>query len=283
MNNLSILIPSCDNFKDTWKPFFHLFNKYWDDNPYDIYLTTDKEKFRLDDINIVSTQINPENKPISWSLSVIKSLNRIPTKYVLLIFDDFFFTKKVNTSIVNNALQFISSNNDVGSINLSALGPKDCYSEVYDDYFLLVKQLSKYKTSCRPAIWEKEYLLNLLSESENAWEFEIYGTIRSFSHNKLHFRIDMIENDPIKIFDGTGIVKGRWHTGIPAFFSLHNINVDYSIRGFFKVSSRLENKFETLKKLISDPLKLLYYLVLLKPRALLLFKRNLIIKKKISN
>ena len=39
----SLLINTCDNYEDTWIPFFSLLSNYWGECPYSIYLNTEEK------------------------------------------------------------------------------------------------------------------------------------------------------------------------------------------------------------------------------------------------
>lgn len=43
----SLLINTCDNYEDTWIPFFSLLSNYWGECPYSIYLNTEEKIYLI--------------------------------------------------------------------------------------------------------------------------------------------------------------------------------------------------------------------------------------------
>ena len=40
-----VVVLSCDKYSDLWNPFFKLYNKYWQDNPFKTYLITENKTY----------------------------------------------------------------------------------------------------------------------------------------------------------------------------------------------------------------------------------------------
>ena len=63
------------------------------------------------------------------------------------------------------------------------------------------------------------------------------------------------KENPVFPYILTGIIKGKWHMAIPELFTKHQIEVDFSKRGFYVEKSYLLRKIETFKMLLRLPLK----------------------------
>ena len=94
MDNVALIISTYDKSEDLWLPLEQSYNKFWNDISIPIYLSTNFKKFNSESFN--SLQIKDE---VSWSDNLIKSLNKIDQKYVLLTFDDLFLTAKVDNKL----------------------------------------------------------------------------------------------------------------------------------------------------------------------------------------
>ena len=86
MDNVALIISTYDKSEDLWLPLEQSYNKFWNDISIPIYLSTNFKKFKSESFN--SLQIEDE---VSWSDNLIKSLNKIDQKYVLLTFDGELF------------------------------------------------------------------------------------------------------------------------------------------------------------------------------------------------
>ena len=95
INNLSILVNSCDKYSELWKPFEYYLLKHWpslkDHNNLPIYFISNN-KFP-DSTRFTSIRIKNET---SWSDTFLAALNNVKTDYVLILLEDYVFYKDVN-------------------------------------------------------------------------------------------------------------------------------------------------------------------------------------------
>lgn len=90
MNNCTLLVSSCDKYKDAWKPYFILLKKYWPEVVnYEIVLSTETERM-VDDIGL-NIKYFHYNQSSSWSKRLKECLKNIDTKYILFNLEDFFY------------------------------------------------------------------------------------------------------------------------------------------------------------------------------------------------
>ena len=59
---------------------------------------------------------------------------------------------------------------------------------------------------------------------------------------------------PVIYYLHTGIVKGKWHAGIPEVFARHGIVMDFQRRGFYQPKPWLLRKVDVARKLAKRPL-----------------------------
>jgi len=196
MHNIALIISTYDNSEDLWPILEQTYVKYWSNINFPIYLSTNHKEYESKIFH--SLKVGDE---ISWSDNLIKSLNKINQRYILLTFDDLFLTDVVDNKLIEelmtrsmesrfNYLQFyrsISKGNRVDNLLFNKL------------------KKTRYKNSAIWSFWDKEILLQLLKKSENAWQFERDGNIRSFKYN--HFYSTRRNVIPFI----NGVVRGHWN------------------------------------------------------------------------
>ena len=196
MDNVALIISTYDKSEDLWLPLEQSYNQFWNDISIPIYLSTNFKKFKSESFN--SLQIKDE---VSWSDNLMKSLNKIDQKYVLLTFDDLFLTAKVDNKSIENLMKIgIKNNYNYIQFYRSVSSGRTVNKKLFKK-----NEQTKYKNSTIWSFWEKSVLLNLLVKEETAWEFEIKGNARSFSIQDFYStKINMI---PFV----NGVVKGKWN------------------------------------------------------------------------
>ena len=69
-------------------------------------------------------------------------------------------------------------------------------------------EISPYKVSLMPSIWNRNFLSKMLNKEESAWEFEINGSKRAFNYNKFFSTYNQF------ISYDNSIIKGKWQRHI---------------------------------------------------------------------
>jgi hypothetical protein len=186
---------SCDQYSDLWKPFFSLFWRFWPDCPFNVYLLSNKISA---DIPRVATLLTGED--VSWSDNLRKGIERLEEEYILLFIEDLFLHDFVCTDevlqVVNRAIE--------NKANYLRMNPLQRPDKPYDELIGIVSKGTIYRSSVVMSIWRKTVLLNLLKSGETAWDFEIYGSIRSDDYDGFY---STWENQFPTI---NGVIKGEW-------------------------------------------------------------------------
>lgn len=263
-SSFTILINSCDSFEDCWNPFFKLFSTYWKAPVQEIFLNTELKTYKFPGLNIQSSQVNLSNPDLklTWSECLIDALKKINTPLILYMQEDYFIEQPVDVPLINEMAQLMYDNSVIKYIGLTRIGSyPPFFNYEKDPRLVVVSKNSRYRISLQAGLWRKDILLAYLRSDENAWMFEIFGTIRSRKKNELFLAVNReiynTSQKPVIVYEHTGIVKGKWHPNIPALFEKHNIKVDYSIRGIYKEKYWILRKFETFITLVKNPAKLL--------------------------
>lgn len=238
----SVLVVSCDKYSDLWLPFFELFWRFWPDCPFNVYLLS----------NNMAAHI-PKVKPLlvgddlSWSDNLIKALNQLNEEYVLIFLDDLLLLDHVKTDDVVKIVGWVVEKMP----NYLRMNPYPRADKSYNELVGIVLRGTVYRTATVMAVWKRDILLNLLRPGENAWEFEICGTVRSDCYDK--FYATWTDYFPIV----NSVIKGKWRR-----------------RAIRKLRSlRIEIDLEK-REVMTFGETLILYFKLLRSRALTVFPRK---------
>jgi hypothetical protein len=128
--NLSIFVNSCDDFEDCWHPFFTLFAKNWNNCKFPIFLNTETKSYSHKNLNIISTTVSiGKKRKLSWSKCLDFALNKVKTKYILYLQEDYFLEYPVKKRLLFNLIKIMEENN----IDLILLSKNDT---IENDNFL---------------------------------------------------------------------------------------------------------------------------------------------------
>ena len=219
LDNLSILVLSCDKYKNTWKPFFTLLDRYYS-NHNETYLSTETLNCEYSDHTLnVNSDI--------WTERFRISLSVIDTGYVLVMLDDFFIRKQVNDKLIAKALSTIKSDENIAVINFE----KDYRRSIkYNEYFNKQINNQVYLNSCQPSIWNRKILIERLKENETAWQWETKTIDSYYTHlinnNQDDFIIDIgYRHQPLS--DGWGITRGKLTNECKTFLAKEGFDIEW--------------------------------------------------------
>lgn len=94
----SLVIPSCDNYNDTWPFLFHFLFKHWPDVPKPVYLIANTTTFA--DERVQTILVGPDNQ---WSGNVHLGLAQVRTDFLFMILDDFLLNATVDVAQIEEA------------------------------------------------------------------------------------------------------------------------------------------------------------------------------------
>lgn len=136
----------------------------------------------------------------SWSADLIKIIDQINSKYVFIWIDDLYPLGYINWELVKNLLNDFR-NLDGNYLRLNPYPKGDIITS--NKNLNIISNRATYRTSTVLSIWKKSILKKLLLESENAWQFEIFGSIRSSTYEGFY-------SSNIKLVDYLNVViKGQ--------------------------------------------------------------------------
>ena len=254
---MAILIIGFDGYSDLWDDCINLFDKYWKNRNYDVYLANNTKKVNYEGIKVINCGEKAE-----WSKKVSIALSNIQEDYVCLLLEDFFIGDYVENKIIDNTLNFIKNekikyfkitdNNRFTPTKNPIYKNKKNLKVIYDD--------TDYGISLQPAIWEKKYLAELIgNENYNAWTFEI-NRLKEEKDGKKLILTGCIEDTRNILNIKHGVLQGKLLPSTIKYFKKNNYNIksDREIMSFFnyriyilKTYCRelLPNKFKKIIKI----------------------------------
>lgn len=255
MNDVTILVNSCDKYEDAWEPFFRLFHINWKDCPYKIVLNTETKNFYCDFMDVRTVNFYSKG---SWSKRLKNVLKQIDSEYVLYFLEDFFLESPVNVDSFNKALELMKKDENIGYIGLKynqGYTFKELGKTKSEEPFLDKDDLITYnRINSMTALWRKEWLISLLRMHESPWDFEKYGSIRSRRSDK---KVLIINNNvcapvfhyEIDVKYGMGIYGGKWLENNKQLFDKHDIKVNFENLGIYKECASTEKKEDVEQKI----------------------------------
>ncbi len=237
MTDTSILIVSCDKYSDLWKPFFSLYWSFWKDNIFETYLGSNY--LRFDDSRIKMLTIGQDK---SWSHGLLRMLESIDTKYVIVLLEDFFLRSPMNTSDILKCIDILKELNG----QMLRLIPRTGPDKAVTGYPLIgyIKPSSAFRVSTQGTLWRKTALQHLLRDNESIWEFEINGTERSRKYNHGYYCVWK----PVLTYEHHVIERGKWFRKEAKRFGAMDIGCDFNAR---TVMSEKESYLWHVSKLVS--------------------------------
>lgn len=103
---LTIIILTCDAYKEIWDPAFFYFRKSWPDCPYPVYFVSDKKTTYQQKGVTVFTFVGKE-----FGGRVFEALQKVQTPYVLFLQEEYWLRKPINNLKINSLLENMETAN----------------------------------------------------------------------------------------------------------------------------------------------------------------------------
>lgn len=246
--DLGILVASCDHYSDLWEPFFILWDKYWPDCPFLIYLMSNTKVYR--DIQPLFASAN------NWSDEFKIALDQFPHEYLLYFQDDYFLSQRVNTKEIKLLLDVIQNEHPAYLRVYPHPGNREGTNFDNNNLLQILKKGSPFITSLQVSFWNVNALKTLLVSGESIWDFEINSINRTHVIEKSFLSVKRQDhlksgkrNYPINYFC-TAIRKGKWRKDAIQFCKDEGISLS--------ITRPIENYWDELKKKIYDKIPIKY-------------------------
>ena len=220
-----ILVLSCDKNTDLFEPFHHCMEKYWPNHPEVIYWTG----------TVTNSYYRTITEPCDlseWTDGLKRALDRIDDSQILLMIDDCFIRRPVDTRRIAQISKRLEQNQqNGGNIALYNFEKSWDVNDIYDGTdWKLRPHGSEYEVSILCGLWDKQKLRKVIEPTSNPWDVEYNQNNCGFFYyiNAGDFIIDW----GYRTFKPCNLVRGKWSPEVVEFFDSEGIQIDYSIRGF---------------------------------------------------
>lgn len=222
MNNLAIVVYSCDKNEEVWPAFRTCLNKYWVDHPV-VYLLTETISYPYFNTICYDYDLG------YWTKRIRASLKDVKEDKIIFICDDCFLDKEVNLKKLSKCLQILDDG--YSNIQFELYSDPNDIDSVYPG-FREKTEKSEYRISLLCGLWKKDRLIDILSEDCDLWTIEDRQ-----EYDKTHRFLQISEEKVISWFNdqygGNGAIrKGKWQHCVKDFFIKEGINMDFSKKGF---------------------------------------------------
>lgn len=246
MEELTILVNSCDLYEDAWEPFFRLLKIQWPQCAnYRIVLNTETKEYFCDFLQ-VDTICGGANIP--WAKRLKNVLSKIETEFIVYFLEDFFLMSPVSVKSFEKAMNLIRNDNSIGYIGLKYnkdhIFKDEKKRDLSQPFFNKDDLVKANRVNSMTALWRKSWLQSLIRSHETPWEFEIYASKRS---KRSEMRVLIINNsvmDPVFNYEvdlhyGYGISMRKWLPNNKELFEKYGIKVNYDRLGVLDLEKTL--------------------------------------------
>lgn len=219
---MTITVLSCSLNGDLFYPFRHCIEKYWPNHPEVVYYTDGI-------INPFYKTIAIEHDLSEWTRGLRDFLSRINDDKILLMIDDIFIRRPVDTERIEYAAEHLTGN--IAMMNFEKSWDVND-SPTYLEGWKCRKHGSDYEVSLMCGLWQKEALIKVISRDCDPWTIELEQEPYDFCYyiNSGDYIIDW----GYRTFKPVGLVKGKWARECVDFLTGEGIYLDWYKRGFVK-------------------------------------------------
>lgn len=250
-NKFTIVVSSSDAYEDCWNPFFYLLNRYWPNCAVPIVLNSDTKVFQHPQLNIICPTVGKiAGRNYKWGESFLKTLDFVDTEIILLFMIDYFVRSPIQVDAINDLVDLMYRD-DLTHIQLSSNVPAPNHKCSYP-MLLERDHHAPYRFCLQAGLWKKNRLNLYIRKYENPWLGETWGTKRAWRLKDSFYCLSQeFEQAHGKIIDYHhlgGMRQGKWRKEeVVDLFRQHDIEMDFSIRGFYD-DSKIISFSERLKK-----------------------------------
>ncbi len=226
----TVIVNSCDKYESAWRPFFDLLAKYWPSCPYPLVLNTETKSFQHTSVPV--QVLHPVGPAPTWGARMRQILEQVPSDYVLLLLEDFFFQSPVNQAEIEHCLTWLEREPEAAAIYFKRITG---FQTPYNDDYLKLDERRAYLLNLQAGVWRKEALLDVLKETDSPWSFEEKGhdrlTDEQFNYYTFYCTAKGSHTDSSEnIFNylvarqfGYGIWMGKWLWNNHRLFTEHGV------------------------------------------------------------
>ena len=233
---LTVLVASCDAYNDVARNFIKLFRRYWPDCPFETVFVSETKSADGADCRFDREVMCGLGG--NWCSRLVMALENISTPYVLMLCDDYYLEKPVDTGLFLKRLAQVKR---FDAVNLRMI-PNPTTFRPYKDGLMEYPKQTAYCIATQAGIWNRAFLKNLANGLASIWEFERYGSFMVGDEKR------PLLVTPTKEFPFVDAVhKGCWEKFGVEVCQRNGIELDFSVRGLPPLKVRIR---EWLKGLV---------------------------------
>ncbi len=229
--DLTIVVNTCDAYKDVLDIFFYAFQAHWPDCPCQVVINTETNKHKH------PARVHNHSSPAGlddWGARLRLTLSSIDTNFVLMLYDDFILNASMSNQRLRDAIQLLHLEARAVVVYLINTSRPLQWVNV-DDIFIPIKDNVDYRLNSAPAIWRKKTLMDYTSAGDTPWAWEVFGTYKTWGDGNLYYSLNPNQSDiySYNYRKGGAIYRGKWVREVvePAA-KIYPLNIDWSIRGY---------------------------------------------------
>ncbi|WCM92448.1 hypothetical protein M5C99_19135 [Acidovorax sp. NCPPB 2350] len=214
LHDFAVLILSCDRYRDLWSPFMVQFRKNFS-NHHPVYFGSNEIPCHEEGVHPVLS--GPDH---DWSSSFRSILKQVPARKVFVLLEDLLVASPIDPARFQHCVDFMGRKD---ALHLKYWNHIKTDGDADDPMIGYFSRGAPYRATVA-AFWDKEYLLGLLLDGENPWNFEIMGSYRT-SYSDGFYGV----KEPL--FDFVNLVeKGSWIPGSLEWAVKEGLPLDISKR-----------------------------------------------------
>lgn len=205
--DISLLIITCDQYRGYWPGMLYSLDFNWDFDKIPVYWASEEKSIHTESFECRGLKYTPEKRinqiltgktdKNGFSDRLINSLEKIPTRWVILMCEDMWHISNPGTNTFSELLTFAQVTN-AESIKIhtklhyyTAYRLEDTPYKIGKEYLYKHSEGDNFLLSHNATIWDKQYLLKHLIPGEDPWTNEIEGSKRMSQqpHNHYHYNI----------------------------------------------------------------------------------------------
>ena len=170
INNLSVLIGTCDEYCPLWENFSICFDRYWKHRTRNIFVG---ETIPVPSYANTTFETILCGKGLPWGQKMLEGI-KVSEEYIFFILEDYFFHYSYSAQQLNTYVEDMKLHK-MNRLQISVSGHQK-YAAVDNLNYDQIVPNSNYLISMQPSIWRKEFLLNVLKPEYSPWDFELKGS-----------------------------------------------------------------------------------------------------------
>ena len=241
MEDIGIYINSFDGCSDIWPVFFKIWDTYWTECPYQMYLTSNYKNYNYKNLKVLKV-----GKEKTWLDRTIKTLEMVSQKYIIFFLEDYFISKKINLNEIEEICKHMHHKN-LFYYQLSNRGDLK-----KNDKHIKAKKSLMYPISLQLSIWDRIKLIEILKNMDSIgnytspWDFERYFVEKYKNTTGPLLGVEYDTRDLMGYKNG--VLQGKWIRATIKFYKKRNIKIDCSQR---EIMSLKETFYYNVKKYFS--------------------------------